>query len=218
MTITKECVVYCFAEFTFIPDTACLNTPSEQVRLRNKVALLLAYFLQHPNEVISKERLLSELWQHGDFREASLTQSIRELRAVLGDDAKSPRFIETIPQRGYRWICPLKVTSKSHHSKSANASKQNIFASTKRLIFVGLCGLVAASIWSATRYFADDVMVDKADTQPHIQQQVESLIVLPFSNNTGKADMAWLELGLSDMLSVDLKRANQVQIVSPAQG
>lgn len=210
--------MYCFAEFTFIPDTACLNTASEQVRLRNKVALLLAYFLQHPNEVISKERLLSELWQHGDFREASLTQSIRELRAVLGDDAKSPRFIETIPQRGYRWICPLKLTSKSHHSKSANASKQNIFASTKRLIFVGLCGLVAASIWSATRYFADDVMVDKADTQPHIQQQVESLIVLPFSNNTGNADMAWLELGLSDMLSVDLKRANQVQIVSPAQG
>ena len=210
--------MYCFAEFTFIPDTACLNTASEQVRLRNKVALLLAYFLQHPNEVISKERLLSELWQHGDFREASLTQSIRELRAALGDDAKTPRFIETIPQRGYRWICPLKLTSKSHHSKSANASKQNIFASTKKLIFMGLCGLVAMSIWSTTRYFEDDVTADEADSQQHIQQQVESLIVLPFSNNTGNADMAWLELGLSDMLSVDLKRANQVQIVSPAQG
>lgn len=81
-----------------------LHAPLE-ISLRHKVASLLDYLIQHRQRVVSKEELLGALWEHGDYRENSLTQSIRELRKNLGDNAQNPVFIRTFPQRGYQWVC-----------------------------------------------------------------------------------------------------------------
>ena len=101
---------YQFSQFHFYVSSGSLivdrNTESQQeIQLRHKVANLLTYLITHRERVVSKEELLSELWQHGDYRENSLTQSIRELRTALGDTAKNSSFVKTYPQRGYQWVC-----------------------------------------------------------------------------------------------------------------
>ena len=104
--------IHLFAQFSFEPQSGCLSDQAEnelgsEIQLRHKVATLLAYLIEHRDRIVTKDELLRELWQHGDYRENSLTQSIRELRLALGDSAKDSSFIKTFPQRGYQWIQPL---------------------------------------------------------------------------------------------------------------
>ncbi len=61
--------------------------------------------LTHPGDVVTRERLVQVLWPKGvvDF-DNSLNAVVRKLRAVLGDDSETPRYIETLPRQGYRFI------------------------------------------------------------------------------------------------------------------
>ena len=97
-----------FEQYSFNSQNGELShSDKPEQALRHKVAGLLQYLLEHRDRIVSKEELLEALWQHGDYRENSLTQSIRELRMALNDNAKNPSYIKTYPQRGYQWICPL---------------------------------------------------------------------------------------------------------------
>ena len=59
-------------------------------------------------EVVSKDELIDGVWEGRIISEGTLTNTIAELRGALGDDARNPRYIETIPKRGYRLICPVE--------------------------------------------------------------------------------------------------------------
>jgi TolB-like protein/DNA-binding winged helix-turn-helix (wHTH) protein len=71
---------------------------------------LLAVLVQHPGEVVARDDLRRELWATDTFVdfEHSLNAAVRRLREVLGDSASTPRFIETLPRRGYRFIAPVE--------------------------------------------------------------------------------------------------------------
>lgn len=65
---------------------------------------LLLYLIQHRGRVIDKEELFAQVWQRAFVTDSALTQSIKQIRHVLGDDANAPRYIETVPKRGYCFI------------------------------------------------------------------------------------------------------------------
>ena len=77
-------------------------------RLPPQPLAMLAELLDHPGEVVTRERLVQVLWPKGivDF-DNSLNAVVRRLRAALGDDSDAPRYIETLPRIGYRFICAL---------------------------------------------------------------------------------------------------------------
>ena len=77
-----------------------------RVRLQEQPFQVLQLLLARAGEVVTREELRDRLWPQGTFvdYEHSLNAAVKRLRAVLGDDAKSPRYIETLPRRGYRWI------------------------------------------------------------------------------------------------------------------
>ena len=83
---------------------------SEPLSLRPKAFRLLRYLAEHPERLLTQEELRKALWQHGYVSDSLLRGYIRQLREVLGDDAKDPRFIETAGGRGYRFIAPLTST------------------------------------------------------------------------------------------------------------
>ena len=72
--------------------------------LRPKTFAVLRYLLEHPGKLITNDELLKTVWSDVVVDESMPRLCIRELRQALGDDAKQPRFIETQPRRGYRWI------------------------------------------------------------------------------------------------------------------
>lgn len=77
------------------------------VRLRPRVMDLLAFLAANVGSVVAKETLLHEVWAKQFMAESVLSRTIAELRSALGDDAKTPRFIENVPKRGYRLIAPV---------------------------------------------------------------------------------------------------------------
>src|SRR5689334_15852698 len=82
-----------------------VTTPAGAVvRLEPKAFDLLTYFAQHPEETLSRERLIDDVWGGKFVTEDAVMVAVYALRQAFDDDAKSPRFIETIRGRGYRWI------------------------------------------------------------------------------------------------------------------
>ena len=90
------------------PSLGRMSCDGRTVQVRPKVMDLLVYLASSPGEVISKETLLNEVWHSEAISESALTRTITELRQAVADDADQPRFLETIPKRGYRLIATVQ--------------------------------------------------------------------------------------------------------------
>jgi TolB-like protein/Tfp pilus assembly protein PilF len=86
-----------------------LTRGTKRVRLQEQPFEILRMMLERPGDVLTREELARRLWPNGTFVdfEHSLNAAVKRLRAALGDDADNPRFVETLPRRGYRFIAPL---------------------------------------------------------------------------------------------------------------
>jgi Tol biopolymer transport system component/DNA-binding winged helix-turn-helix (wHTH) protein len=95
-----------------------------QIKLRDQSFLLLAALLEQPGELVTREELRSKLWPDGTFVDFdhSLNAAIKRLRDALGDDPETPRFIETVPKRGYRFLAPVDDSSMSQIKTSGRLS------------------------------------------------------------------------------------------------
>ncbi len=85
---------------------------NRELILTPKAAALLDYLLTHPDELLSRERLLDTVWGW-DYPAGTRTVDTRiaELRRALGDDPTQPRYIETVPGQGYRFVAPVEAVS-----------------------------------------------------------------------------------------------------------
>ncbi|NOT52961.1 MAG: transcriptional regulator, partial [Deltaproteobacteria bacterium] len=108
---------YTFADFVLDGDNASLHQGTTQHRLRPKAFAMLRYLVERPGQLVTKKELLQALWPGIVVADATLTGCIRDLRAVLGDSVKQPRFIETVPTRGYRFIAPLTTPPQGSGSR-----------------------------------------------------------------------------------------------------
>ena len=82
---------------------------NEEVRLRRKTFAVLRHLAEHPGELVTKAALLDAIWPDVSVSDSMPAHSVRELRKVLGDTAHTPRFIETVQGRGYRFIADVKL-------------------------------------------------------------------------------------------------------------
>ena len=74
------------------------------LELRPQCLDLLKHMAERPGQLLSKQELMDAVWHDKVVTEASLSQAIKQLRTAIGDDAQSPRYIETVHRRGYRFI------------------------------------------------------------------------------------------------------------------
>src|ERR1700746_3370261 len=90
-----------------------LRKQGVRIRLQEQPFQVLAMLIDHSGQVVSREELQSKLWPADTFVDFdhSLNRAINKLREALGDSADDPRFIETLPKRGYRFIATLKDTT-----------------------------------------------------------------------------------------------------------
>lgn len=98
-----------FAFDQFVLDTADrrLRSPAGPLDVNGRYFDALALLVSEQGKLVSKERFLSEVWRGVPVTDEALTQCIKTLRRELGDDASNPRFIETVPKHGYRFIAPV---------------------------------------------------------------------------------------------------------------
>ena len=110
-----------FGAFEACLETGELRKHGIRIRLEDKPFQILACLLERPNALVRREELRARLWGDGVFVdfEAGLNAAVRKLRAALGDSAGTPRFIETLPRRGYRFVASVERGPGSSPSGAA---------------------------------------------------------------------------------------------------
>jgi DNA-binding winged helix-turn-helix (wHTH) protein len=97
-----------FEHFVLDPGNRRLKRDDVPVELNARYFDALALLVREGGQLVSKDRFLEEVWRGVPVTDEALTQCIRTLRRQLGDDAARPRFIETVPKHGYRFIAPVE--------------------------------------------------------------------------------------------------------------
>lgn len=93
-----------FGEFRLDPANALLQRGAERLELPPKVFALLCHLAARPGQLVTKDELLDAVWGRRFVSESVLKTAVNTLRGALGDDPRTPRFVETVPRRGYRFL------------------------------------------------------------------------------------------------------------------
>ncbi len=141
--------VYQFEDFLLDPSAKTLWRENERISLTPKVFDMLQLFVEHAGRLLGKDELMETLWQGRFVEESNLTFTIRMLRRALNDDAQHPRFIETVPRRGYRFIAEVKpcerqrVVNEPAHEILAPVKTRSYIAPSAVLLTICL----VAALW-----------------------------------------------------------------------
>ena len=197
-----------------------------RIRVQQQPMRLLEILLEHPGEVVSREELCSRVWPNenfGDF-DLALNIAIGKLRSALGDSAENPRFIETLPKRGYRFIADVSIVDGEPRPKrpgSASGDLAETEATDKREA-VTLVVAPRRQLWTAPRIM---VAVAIALILPilafwlfHSREPalvgIRSLAVLPLENLSGDAAQNYFADGMTDELITDLAQISALRVIS----
>jgi eukaryotic-like serine/threonine-protein kinase len=116
-----------FAEFEFRSETGQLSKHGIRIKVQTKPMQVLEVLLAKPGQLVTREELCRKLWPAGTFVdfENGLNTATNRLRTALGDSAEAPRYIETLPRLGYRFICPVvEIEENESAAISSNAESQ----------------------------------------------------------------------------------------------
>ena len=183
-----------FGVFDFDQDTLELSKSGRPVSVRPQPLKLLALLLNQPGDLISRDSLQRALWDGETFVDfdQGVNHAVRELRAALGDSADSPRFIQTVHRRGYRFIAPVEPEVSGTDSVAVGVDQpaaERSFGATWRFAAI----LVAAFVVLSGAYVA---WSRHAETPP----SQASLVVHAFAS---PADPA-LGVGIANAISARL--------------
>lgn len=106
-----------FGDFQFDSTNECLWRGSQRLSLTPRPFAVLRYLVENPQRLVTHDELLEALWPETYVQPQVLRTYVLELRKLLGDDAASPQFIETVPKRGYRFVAPI-----THQPEQASRS------------------------------------------------------------------------------------------------
>jgi DNA-binding winged helix-turn-helix (wHTH) protein/tetratricopeptide (TPR) repeat protein len=189
-------------EWTVHPERNLLESPDASHRLEPKAMDTLVVLAGRAGEVVTKDALIDGVWEGRIISEGTLTNTIAELRSALGDDARSPRYIETIPKRGYRMLCQVEAVAEAPADEGAVADQPFI----RRRLWIVPAAVMAIAI-AATL-----AVVLSARSRPLDPKLV---LVTPFVNRTGDPALDQLATLARDRIAGELSGSGIAQ-PSPA--
>jgi DNA-binding winged helix-turn-helix (wHTH) protein/TolB-like protein/Tfp pilus assembly protein PilF len=183
-----------------------LGRGGETVRIEPKAMEVLMVLAQHAGEVISREKLLADVWAGVVVGDEALTQSIIKLRRAFGDNPRAPAYIETISKRGYRLIA--RVGSAAPAEAAAAPTR-------RRGRWAAVAAAVVLALGAAAAYFGQSVLpVPSAapDAEPL------TLTVLPFETVGPGVEQNHLARGISSDLMTDLSSLSGLRLITAPTG
>jgi TolB-like protein/DNA-binding winged helix-turn-helix (wHTH) protein/Tfp pilus assembly protein PilF len=204
-----------FGAFELNLSTGELRKGGIRINLPDQPLQVLKTLLDRHGELVTREELRQRLWSAETFVdfEHGLNAAVRRLRDALGDSADVPRFIETLPRRGYRFIAPIiqpPATEESRPEEPTTSEalpppSEALAPSVPRARVLGVVTtmvLVAAAVlWAFGYRSRSTVRGDSAGTSGR-----SMLAVLPFENLTGDPDQEYLADGMTEELIAQLGR------------
>jgi TolB-like protein/DNA-binding winged helix-turn-helix (wHTH) protein len=179
-----------------------------RIKLQEQPFQVLAALVQHPREVVTREELQKRLWPPDiivDF-ESGINKAVNRVREALGDDAENPRFVETLPQRGYRFLADVEtppVESPPEPAIVETGSRPNHSLIGRR----SLLSLAAGSVAIPLLYVA------YRSLRSHLRR-IEAIAVLPLENLSGDLEQEYFSDGMTDELIGEIARIRSLRVIS----
>ncbi len=213
-TTAQTARVLRFDAFELDLHAAELRKSGIRLRLQGQPLQVLAALLNHAGDVVTHEELRTQIWTADTFVDFdhSLHNAIARLREVLGDSADAPRYIETLPRRGYRFIGSLDTRAGTSLSRSAQTEQPGPVPVALRLTkyrrplaitFLALL-VVGLAVWLV-----------RTGTHPiSAAPRLNSIAVLPLENLSGDPSQEFFVDGMTDQLITDLAKVGSLRVIS----
>ena len=203
-----------FDNFELDLRTEELRKHGVRLRLQGQPLQVLAALLKRAGDVVTREELRAQIWTTDTFVDFdhSLHNAIARLREVLGDSAERPRYIETLPRRGYRFIAPVDAGDLPAPSGAADSAPladlpgHLRLSKSHALLLTTIFALLVISIafWLARTGGAP------ASAAPRLN----SIAVLPLANLSGDPSQEFFADGMTDQLITDLAKVGSLRVIS----
>ncbi len=144
MTDAAPLATYRFDRFELDLGDRQLRDGHATVEVKNRYFDALALLVREQGKLVTKDRFLDEVWRGVPVTDEALTQCVRTLRRQLGDDAANPRFIETVPKHGYRFIAAVEPATGDAKQPAAPQRKR-----APDLLLLGVAGTVGGGVAGA---------------------------------------------------------------------
>ena len=215
-----------FGTFEVALQSGELRKAGVKIRVQQQPMKLLEILLERPGEVITREELRSRVWANesfGDFDQA-VNIAIAKLRSALGDSAENPRYIETLPKRGYRFIAEVAIVDTDAPTKRPESATGDLRGTEpgRQLQDAGLTVTTKPRLWPTRRVIFVLALVlslailavwrFRSGARP--PTVIRSLAVLPLDNLSGDASQNYFADGMTDELITDLAQIRALRIIS----
>ncbi|HLZ49266.1 MAG TPA: winged helix-turn-helix domain-containing protein [Candidatus Acidoferrum sp.] len=179
---------------------------------------VLAMLVSRPQKVFTRQEIQREIWGGDTFVdfEQGLNVAIRQIRAALCDDAETPRYIETLPRRGYRFIGRVEGNSDAAEGATPSVPSESAPHAAPRvprhssyrrrmtvMVGLGLAAVAVIFVWRMGRI--------AGRTPP---MRIQSLAVLPLENLSHDAEQEYFADGMTDELITDLAKIHALRVIS----
>jgi DNA-binding winged helix-turn-helix (wHTH) protein/TolB-like protein len=192
-----------FGHFALDAESGTLTRNGVPVRLPPQPARVLALLVARAGEIVSRDELRQQIWGSETFVdfERGLNFCIAQIRAALGDSADSPRFIETLPKRGYRFIAPVTPAAEPAVPVRVDTPQPARALSRRGLTVAALLLLVIAASIAG--------LAMRSHPDPRIR-----IAVVPFDNETGDTEYDRIAGGVADATVARLATPERLQNVA----
>jgi len=199
-----------------------------RLRLSGQPFQVLAVLVERPGEVVTREELHSKLWPVDTFVDFDhgLNNAVARIREVLDDSSDTPRYVETIPRRGYRFIASLadvrpatvpasaaeSKISPTHEITRPRALASSVLPGQKRFASIGLRALLGGA--AVLAFFTVVLVQYRGGAEGTKQIAIKSLAVLPLKNLSGDPTQEYLADGMTEALIGRLSGIHDLRVIS----
>ena len=214
-----------FGAFEADLEAAELRKHGLRLKLPEQPFQILGMLLERPGEIISRDELRERLWPSDTFVDFDhgLNNAVMRLREVLGDSSEHPRFIETLPRRGYRFIAPVERLPESANraalpesAAAPTAAAASVAQPLHDRFSFSRIALLAAAILAGSALVSGIAVhyVRGVDASKGKGNRSNSLVVLPLENLSGDKEQDYFADGMTDDLIASLAKIRSLRVVS----
>jgi TolB-like protein/DNA-binding winged helix-turn-helix (wHTH) protein/Flp pilus assembly protein TadD len=191
-----------------------------RVRLQEQPFQVLAMLLEHAGEVVTREELQKKLWLADTFVDFDhgLNKAINKIRDALGDSAESPRFVETVARRGYRFLAEVRVVDspplRGPELATEAQAKDRADVSGESEAHTQLERSLAWRVYGSVLVLLLVILATWAFHSRNPSHAIRSLAVLPLESLSGDASQDYFADGMTDELITDLGQIGALRVIS----